>query len=83
MVASVAVVTEEELVIILAGAAECAGLTLDTLPGILPHTDQHVLSELETGGVTGPPALRAPDQLLRLERLLVEAGVAQTEVAVV
>ena len=48
----VAIVTEEKLVIILAGAAEGAGLALDTLPGILPHAEQHVLGELETGRVT-------------------------------
>ena len=52
MVATVTIVTEEKLVIILAGAAEGAGLALDTLPGILPHAEQHVLGELETGWVT-------------------------------
>ena len=52
VVAAVAVVAEQQLVVILRGAAEGAGLALDTLPGILPHTDQHVLSELETSGVT-------------------------------
>ena len=52
MVASVAVVTEEQLVVVLAGAAERAGLALDALPGVLPHTEQHVLCELQAGGVT-------------------------------
>ena len=52
VVASVAVVTEEQLVVVLAGAAERAGLALDALPGVLPHTEQHVLCELQAGGVT-------------------------------
>ena len=82
MVASVAVVTEQQLVVVLAGAAERAGLALDALPGVLPDADQHVLSELQTGGVTRPPTLSATDQLLRLEGFLVEARVAQTEVTV-
>ena len=49
MVASVAVVAEEQLVIVLRGAAERAGLALDTLPRVLPHTQHHVLGELQTG----------------------------------
>ena len=52
----VAVVTEEQLVVVLAGAAERAGLALDALPGVLPHTEQHVLCELQAGGVTWPDA---------------------------
>ena len=52
VVTSVAVVTEQQLVVVLAGATQCAGLALDALPGVLLHTDQHVLGELEAGGVT-------------------------------
>ena len=52
MISSVTIVAEQKLVVILAGATQCAGLTLDTLPGILLDTDQHVVGELETGGVT-------------------------------
>ena len=51
MVTSVAVVTEQKLVVVLTGPAQGACLALDTLPGVLLDTDQHVLSELETGGV--------------------------------
>ena len=51
VVTSVAVVTEQKLVVVLAGPAQGAGLALDALPGVLLDTDQHVLSELETGGV--------------------------------
>ena len=82
VVASVAVVTEQKLVVVLAGPAQGAGLALDALPGALPHADQHVLRELEAGGVARPPTLGATNQLLRLERFLVEARVAQAEVAV-
>ena len=82
MVSSVTVVTEQQLVVILAGSTQGAGLALDALPGVLPHADQHVLRELEAGGVARPPALGATNQFLRLERFLVEARVAQAEVAV-
>jgi hypothetical protein len=51
VVTSVAVVTEQKLVVVLAGPAQGAGLALDALPGVLLDTDQHVLSELETGGM--------------------------------
>lgn len=37
MVATVTVITEEELVIILRGATEVAGLALDTLPAVGLH----------------------------------------------
>ena len=51
MVAPVAVVAEEQLVVVLRGAAERAGLALDALPGVLAHAHHHVLGELEAGGV--------------------------------
>ena len=47
MVASVAVVAEQQLVIVLAGATQCAGLALDALPGVLLHADLHVVRELQ------------------------------------
>ena len=52
MVTSVAVVTEQQLVVVLAGPTQGAGLALDALPGVLLDTDQHVLCELETGGMS-------------------------------
>ena len=52
MVSSVAVVTEQQLVVILAGSTQGAGLALDALPGVLPHADQHVVRELEAGRVS-------------------------------
>ena len=52
MVTSVAVVTEQQLVVVLAGPAQRAGLALDALPRILLHAHVHVGSELETGGMT-------------------------------
>ena len=51
VVTSVTVVTEQQLVVILTGPTQGAGLALDALPGVLLDTDQHVLSELEAGGV--------------------------------
>ena len=52
MVAAVTVVAEQELVVVLAGAAQGARLALDALPRILLHAHVHVGSELETGGMT-------------------------------
>ena len=51
VVASVTVVTEQQLVVVLTRPAEGAGLALDALPGVLPDTDQHVVRELEAGGM--------------------------------
>ena len=47
VVAAVTVVAEQELVVVLAGAAQGARLALHALPGVLLHTQQHVLSELK------------------------------------
>ena len=52
VVAPVTVVTEQQLVVVLARPAEGAGLALDALPGVLPDTDQHVVRELEAGGMS-------------------------------
>ena len=52
VVAPVAVVAEEELVVVLGGAAERAALALDALPRVLPHGDQHVVGELKASRVT-------------------------------
>ena len=52
VVAPVAVVTEQQLVVVLTGPAQGAGLALDALPGVLPHADQHVVRELEAGGMS-------------------------------
>ena len=51
MVSSVAIIAKEQFIIILRGAAQGAGLTLDALPGVLLHTDQHVGRELQTCGM--------------------------------
>jgi selenocysteine lyase/cysteine desulfurase len=48
VIAAVAVVAEQELVVVLGGAAEGAALALDALPRVLAHGDQHVVGELET-----------------------------------
>ena len=52
VVSPVTVVTEQQLVVILRGPAQAAGLTLDALPGILPHADLHVGCELQTARMT-------------------------------
>ena len=52
VVAAVTVVAEQELVVVLAGAAQGARLALDALPRILLHAHHHVGSELEAGGMT-------------------------------
>ena len=52
MVAAVAIVTEKELVVVFGGAAKGARFALNALPGVFPDADQHVVGELEAGGVT-------------------------------
>ena len=52
VVAPVTVVTEQQLVVILRGAAQTAGLTLYALPGVFPHAHLHVGRELQTARVT-------------------------------
>jgi len=52
VVAPVAIVAEEELVVVFGLSAEGAALTLHTLPRVFLHTDHHVGSELQTGGVS-------------------------------
>lgn len=52
VVPSVTIITEQQLVIILAGATQGAGLALDALPGVLLHADHHVWGELQTCRVT-------------------------------
>ena len=51
MVAAVAIVTEKELVVVFGGAAKGARLALNALPGVLLHTDLHVVRELQAGWV--------------------------------
>ena len=52
VVPSVTIITEQQLVIILAGAAHGAGLALDALPGVLLRADHHVGGELQACRVT-------------------------------
>ena len=51
MVTAVTIVTEEQLVVVLRGAAEGARLALNALPRVLLHTDLHVVCELQAGWV--------------------------------
>ena len=56
MVAAIAVIAEQQFVVILTGTAQRAGFTLDALPRIFLHADHHVLGELQAGGVARPAA---------------------------
>ena len=47
MVAAVAIIAEEEFVVVLRGSTQGAGLALDALPGVLLHADLHVVRELQ------------------------------------
>lgn len=51
VIPSVTIITEEQLVIILTGATQGAGLALDALPGILLHANHHVVRELQASWV--------------------------------
>lgn len=71
VVASITIVAKEQLIIIVRGAAEAAGLALDALPPVLLHREDHVGSELQTGGMRRAAAVRTGDQLFGGVRLLV------------
>ena len=47
MVAAVAIIAEEEFVVVLGGSAQSARFALDALPGVLLHADLHVVRELQ------------------------------------
>ena len=51
VIPSVTIITEEQLVIILTGATQSAGLALDALPGVLLHANHHVVRELQASWV--------------------------------
>merc|ERR1719318_1054119 len=52
VIASVAVVAKQQLVVVLGSTTQSAGLALDALPRVLLHRHLHVLRELEASGVT-------------------------------
>lgn len=83
VVTTVTVVTEEQLVVVLGGAADVAALALDALPAVRLHGRHHHRGELQARGVSRSAAVGARDQLLGLPRLLVDFGVPQAEVAVI
>lgn len=83
VVAAVTVVTEQHLVIIVAGATQAAGLALNALPGILLHRHDHVVSELQAGGVATAAAVTAGHQLLCGIGLLILCQIPKTKVAVI
>ena len=66
VVAAVAVVAEEQLVVVLAGAAEGAALALDALPRVLLHADDHVVRELQARGVAWKKKSRQSEHGLRV-----------------
>lgn len=49
VVATIAVITEEQLVVVLRGAADVAALALDALPAVGLHCCHHHRGELEAG----------------------------------
>lgn len=49
VVATIAVITEEQLVVVLRGAADVAALALDALPAVGLHCCHHHRRELEAG----------------------------------
>lgn len=65
MIATIAIVTKQQLFVVVGRAAERATLTLDALPAVLLHGYDHVAGELETAGVARAAAVRAGNKLLR------------------
>lgn len=85
VVAAVAVVTEQHLLIVLRSAAKPAGLALQTLPPIAAYGGDHVGSELGAGEVRTARAVRAAEEALgactarplRVRSLIASAVVAR------
>lgn len=82
MVASVAVVAEQELIVVLGLAADGAAFAFDALPGVLFHGDDHIRGELEASRMTRTATFGAANEILGLIRLLVLARAAEAEIAV-
>lgn len=51
VIASIAVVTKQKLIVILRGAAHVAAFALYALPAVRLHSSHHYRSELQAGGV--------------------------------
>lgn len=82
MITTVAVVAEEELIVVVRGATDAAVLALDTLPPVPFHGNHHVGSELQTGRVTRAATIRTRDQFLAHSRFLILTRVPEAKVAV-
>lgn len=82
VVASVAVIAEQQLVVIIRCATDRAVLALNALPSVLLNRDLHVGGELETARMTGATTIGTRDQVLRLTGLFVLLRVAETKVAI-
>ena len=82
VVAAIAIVAEEQLIVVIRGAANGAELTLDALPTVPLNGNHHVGGELEAGGMPRPTAIAARHQLLGSACFLVFASVSQTEIAI-
>ena len=62
VIATITIVAEQKLVVILRRPAQSAALALDALPRILLHGNQHVWRELEAGWVTWKKGTRNIDE---------------------
>lgn len=82
VIPTIAVVAEEQLIVIVRSATNRAIFTLDALPSVALNRDHHVGGELEAGGMPRPTAVTARDQLLWSSGLFVLDFGAQTEIAV-
>lgn len=76
MVPSIAIVAEEQLVVVVGSSADSAALALDALPSVLSYGDDHVVGELEAGWMTGMSADGTSHQRLGIASLLVLVLVA-------
>ena len=80
--AAIAVIAEQQLIVVLRRRANRAGFTFDALPGVALRGNDHVVGELQARRMTGPTAFRARHHRFGPIRLLVLVLVSETEVAV-
>lgn len=71
MVAAIAIVAEQQLIVVIGSAANRTVFAFDALPAVSLHGDDHVRCELQAGRVAGSATIRARYQIFWYVRLAI------------
>lgn len=82
VIATITVVAEQQLIVIVRGAANRTVLAFDALPSVSAHRDDHVRCELQTGRMPGAAAIRTGHQILGDVGFAILTRIAETKVTV-